>query len=102
MVVTQTIQLRTRGGGDTHDITGQVAGAVQGSDLKDGIVTIFVRGSTGALSTVEYEPGLVADLGDYFDRAVPPDIPYQHDRRGALCRRPPDAGHVAADHLCRL
>jgi secondary thiamine-phosphate synthase enzyme len=81
MVVTQTIQLRTRGGGHTHDITGQVAGAVQGSDLKDGIVTIFVRGSTGALSTVEYEPGLVADLGDYFDRAVPPDIPYQHDRR---------------------
>ena len=81
MVMTQTIQLRTRGDGDVHDITRQVAGAVQASDLKDGIVTVFVRGSTGAVSTVEYEPGLVADLGDYFDRAVPPDIPYQHDRR---------------------
>ena len=81
MIVTQTIQLRTRGNGEIHDITGEVARAVQTSELEGGIVTVFVRGSTGAVSTVEYEPGLVADLGDYFDRTVPPDIPYQHDRR---------------------
>ena len=81
MVVTHNLQLHTRGNGEVHDITAQVAGAVQASDLKDGIVTVFVRGSTGGLSTVEYEPGLVADLGDYFDRAVPQGIPYAHDRR---------------------
>ena len=81
MVVTQTIQLHTRGNGEIHDVTAEVARAVQASDLEDGIVTLFVQGSTGALSTVEYEPGLVADLGTYFDRAVPRDIPYQHDRR---------------------
>ena len=64
-----------------HDVTGDVAEAVRNSGLNDGIVTVFVRGSTGAVSTVEYEPGLVVDLRDYFDRAIPPDIPYQHDRR---------------------
>jgi secondary thiamine-phosphate synthase enzyme len=81
MIVTQTIQLDTQGNGDMHDVTGDVAGAVRNSGLNDGIVTIFVRGSTGAVSTVEYEPGLVTDLRDYFDRAIPSDIPYQHDRR---------------------
>jgi secondary thiamine-phosphate synthase enzyme len=81
MVITHTIQLHTAGNAEIHDITGQVAQAVQASDLKDGIATVFVQGSTGAVSTVEYEPGLVADLGAYFDRVVPRDIPYQHDRR---------------------
>jgi secondary thiamine-phosphate synthase enzyme len=81
MIVTQTIQLDTQGNGDMHDVTGNVSEAVRNSGLNDGIVTIFVRGSTGAVSTVEYEPGLVTDLRDYFDRAIPPDIPYQHDRR---------------------
>lgn len=81
MIVTQTIQLRTRGNGDIHDITGDVTKAVQASGLDGGIVTVFVQGSTGAVGTVEYEPGLVADLHAYFDRAIPSDIPYQHDRR---------------------
>lgn len=81
MVITQTIQLRTRGNGDIHDVTGEVTEAVRASGLSDGIVTVFVQGSTGAVSTVEYESGLVADLRDYFDRAMPPDIAYQHDRR---------------------
>ena len=81
MVVTQTIQLNTGGNGDIHDITGEVASAVRISGLNDGIVTVFVQGSTGAVSTVEYEPGLVDDLQNYFDRAMPPDIPYEHERR---------------------
>ncbi len=81
MVVTQNIQIRTRGNGDIHDITSEITDAVQASGLQDGIVTVFVKGSTGAVSTVEYEPGLVTDLRDFFDRTVPPDIPYQHDRR---------------------
>jgi len=81
MVVTQTIQLRTRGNGDIHDVTPDVTNAVRMSELSNGIVTLFVQGSTGAVSTVEYEPGLVTDLRDCFDRIVPPNISYQHDRR---------------------
>jgi len=81
MIVTGQFHLRTQGNGEVHDVTGEVADAVRTSGLNDGIATVFVQGSTGAVSTVEYEPGLVADLRDYFDRAVPPDIPYQHDRR---------------------
>ena len=81
MIVTGQFHLHTQGNGEVHDVTGEVADAVRTSGLNDGIATVFVQGSTGAVSTVEYEPGLVADLRDYFDRAVPPDIPYQHDRR---------------------
>jgi secondary thiamine-phosphate synthase enzyme len=81
MIVTHTVQLQTRGNGEVHDVSGEVAGAVRASGLNDGIVTVFVQGSTSAVSTVEYEPGLVADLRDYFDRTVPSDVPYQHDRR---------------------
>jgi secondary thiamine-phosphate synthase enzyme len=81
MVVTQTVQLRTQGNGDVRDVTGEVMDAVRASGLDDGIVTVFVQGSTGGVSTIEYEPGLVSDLRSYFDRAAPSDIPYQHDRR---------------------
>jgi secondary thiamine-phosphate synthase enzyme len=81
MVVTQSIELQTRGNGDIHDISGAVAQAVESSALRDGIATVFVQGSTGAVSTIEYEPGLEADLRAYFDRAVPRNIPYEHDRR---------------------
>ena len=81
MVKTQTIELNTQGNGEVHDVTDQVTDVVRASGLSDGIATVFVRGSTGAVSTIEYEPGLEVDLRDYFDRAVPQGIPYQHDRR---------------------
>lgn len=81
MIVTQTLQLHTQGNADIHDITEQVAEKVQASGMNDGTVTIFVQGSTGALSTVEYEPGLVADLRGFFERIAPQNIPYEHDRR---------------------
>lgn len=81
MVVTRSIQLQTQGNGEVHDVTAEVAEAVRASSLRDGIVTLFVQGSTGAVSTIEYEPGLVADLNAYFDRAMPQNIPYQHDLR---------------------
>jgi secondary thiamine-phosphate synthase enzyme len=81
MVKTQTVQLNTQGNAEVHDVTGEVADAVRASGLSDGIVTVFVRGSTGAVSTIEYEPGLEADLRDYFDRTVPQGIPYEHERR---------------------
>jgi len=81
MVVTRRIALKTRGNCDILDITGQVAQEVAGSGLKDGTVTVFVPGSTGGVTTVEYESGLLSDLQDLFDRLAPSNIHYQHNLR---------------------
>jgi secondary thiamine-phosphate synthase enzyme len=81
MVVTRRIGLKTQGNGHIVDITRQVAQEVAGSGLKDGTVTVFVTGSTGGITTVEYESGLLSDLQALFDRIAPSDIHYQHDLR---------------------
>ncbi len=81
MVITDTVSLGTRGNGDVHDITPQVNDAVRASGLRAGIVTVFVPGSTGGVTTVEYESGLITDLSTLFDRVAPTHEHYQHDRR---------------------
>ena len=81
MVITRRIGLRTRGNCHIIDITREVAQEVADSGLKDGIVTIFVPGSTGGITTVEYESGLLSDLQDLFDRLIPSNIHYQHNLR---------------------
>jgi secondary thiamine-phosphate synthase enzyme len=81
MVTTSELQLRTRGHCDIQDITSQVADAVNDSGLEAGIVTIFCPGSTGGLSTIEYEDGVLADLQQVFDEIAPPDRDYRHHRR---------------------
>ena len=81
MVVTRKIGLKTRGNCNILDITRQVAQEVADSGLKDGTVTVFVTGSTGGVTTVEYESGLISDLQDLFDRLAPSNIHYQHNLR---------------------
>ena len=81
MVVTKRIELNNKGNCHIVDITGQVSEEVLRSGLKDGIVTIFVPGSTAGVTTVEYEPGLVSDLQRLFDRVAPADINYRHNLR---------------------
>ena len=81
MVVTRKIGLKTKGDCHIIDITRQVAQEVAGSGLKDGTVTVFVTGSTGGVTTVEYESGLISDLRDLFDRVAPSNITYQHNLR---------------------
>lgn len=81
MVITRELQLRTRGGYDVQDITGQVARAVQESKLKNGIVTIFCPGSTGGLTTIEFEDGIIRDLQQVLDEITPPDRNYRHHLR---------------------
>jgi len=81
MVVTRTIELKTKGNGHILDITRQVAQEVAGSGLKDGTATVFVTGSTGGVTTVEYERGLLSDLQKLFDRVAPSNIPYEHNLR---------------------
>jgi len=81
MVVTKRIQQRTKGRCDIIDITQQLISEVAQSGLKDGIVTVFVVGSTAGLTTIEYEPGLMEDFCTFWQRVAPEGIPYSHDLR---------------------
>ncbi len=81
MIATRELQLRTRGEYDVHDISDQIARAVQESKLQNGIVTVFCPGSTGGLTTIEFENGVVEDLRDVLDEISPPDHPYRHHLR---------------------
>ncbi|MDY6917256.1 MAG: secondary thiamine-phosphate synthase enzyme YjbQ [Chloroflexota bacterium] len=80
MVVTKKIGLRTKGNCDIIDITAHVREGVATSGVNSGTVTLFVAGSTGALTTIEHEPGLLSDFEVMWDRTVPRGIPYEHDR----------------------
>ena len=79
-VVSKTVRLNTRGHCDIVDITSDVAREVGDSGISNGTATVFITGSTAGVTTIEYEPGLLADLKDMWDRVVPRNIPYQHDR----------------------
>jgi secondary thiamine-phosphate synthase enzyme len=63
------------------DVTGQLAESIRNARLKDGIATIFVPGATGALTTIEYEPGLLEDFPTMLDRIAPRNGTYEHERR---------------------
>jgi len=80
MVKTETIGLNTKGHCDIIDITPQVEQQLAESDIDSGIVTVFVTGSTAGLTTIEYEPGLISDLNEMWQRLVPENIPYGHER----------------------
>ena len=81
MIVSERIQIQTRGDGHILDITDQVSRKLRDSGLQDGIITLFTPSSTSALTTIEYESGVVHDLQQLFDRIVPPDIDYRHNLR---------------------
>ena len=78
---THRFTVATAGQGDAHDITKLVTRAVTGSGAAAGLVTVFVVGSTAAITTIEYEPGAVADLNAVFDELAPRDADYAHHRR---------------------
>jgi len=79
--VTKQLSFDTRGEGDIIDVSGMVSEAVSESGVKDGIVTVFVPGSTGALTTIEYEPGLLIDLPNTLERIAPKSLMYEHEKR---------------------
>jgi secondary thiamine-phosphate synthase enzyme len=81
MIVSKELHLRTQGHSDMQDITSQVADTVKDSGLRSGTVTVFCPGSTGGLTTIEYESGAVADLRRVFDEIAPPDRDYRHHLR---------------------
>jgi len=81
MIVTEKLSFSTKGNGDVIDITPQVAEKVAKSGLSSGTATVFVTGSTAGVTTIEFEPGLVADLKEVWQKLVPEGVPYQHDSR---------------------
>jgi len=81
MVVTREITLNTRGECDIIDITPDIEQEVAKAGMAKGVATIFVAGSTAGLTTIEFESGVLADLQGMWERIVPKDITYAHDRR---------------------
>jgi secondary thiamine-phosphate synthase enzyme len=78
-VLTKTIQIRSKGEVDIIDITDQASKAIEESKIENGIITVFVSGSTAAVTTIEYEPGLKYDFPEMLSRVAPKDIEYKHD-----------------------
>jgi secondary thiamine-phosphate synthase enzyme len=76
-----TVSLRTSARDEVIDITGKVQDIVSKSGIDNGLACIFVAGSTAAVTTVEFEPGLVKDLNEAMDRLYPKGIDYDHHRR---------------------
>ena len=78
-VVSKKIHISSGGEGDIIDITQQISNAIKESKIANGLVTVFVSGSTAAITTIEYEPGLKSDFPEMLSRVVPRDIEYKHD-----------------------
>jgi secondary thiamine-phosphate synthase enzyme len=81
MVVTKTAEIRTTGLTDILDITGLATEHLAESGIRHGAMILFVPGSTGALTTIEYESGVLEDLAEAIERLAPRDIQYAHDQR---------------------
>ena len=78
-IINDKIELRTKGNGDLINITDKVADIVSFSGVKNGQVTVFVVGSTAAIITFEYEPGLIKDVNELCDKLIPQKTHYHHD-----------------------
>ena len=81
MVITRKISLQTKGNCDITDITPQVEQQVAEADINSGTATLFVAGSTAGISTIEFESGALSDFQSMWERNIPQNIPYNHDRR---------------------
>lgn len=80
-IFTDTFVLNTKGFGDTIDITERVKEAMEESGIENGLATVFCPGSTGTITTIEYESGVIKDLQEILEKIVPSDVPYEHDKR---------------------
>jgi secondary thiamine-phosphate synthase enzyme len=80
VVHSDTIELSTKGFGDTQDITDAVTKIQEESGVQNGLVTVFCQGSTGTITTIEFEPGVIQDLKIALEKIAPSSVPYQHDK----------------------
>lgn len=78
-IKTKTIEKNTEGFSDVLNITGDVETFIEKCNVKNGIVTVFVPGSTGAVTTVEFEPGLKKDIPEFVEKILPENAYYHHN-----------------------
>ena len=79
-ISTKSIKIHSKGENDMIDLTEEISNFVKKSDISNGIATVFVSGSTGSVTTIEYEPGLIKDFPEMLDRIAPRDLDYGHER----------------------
>jgi secondary thiamine-phosphate synthase enzyme len=80
-VKTSKLTETTNGFCDIIDITAKITAQVRNAEIKDGLLTLFVSGSTASLTTIEHEPGLVQDLKEFIEKLIPSNRRYHHDDR---------------------
>ncbi|MFH1888453.1 MAG: secondary thiamine-phosphate synthase enzyme YjbQ [Candidatus Omnitrophota bacterium] len=78
-IITEKISLHTKGNPDLINITEEVRVILSNSKLKEGSITLFMVGSTAALTTFEYEPGMIKDMRDLYEKLIPRNKSYAHD-----------------------
>ncbi len=81
MNYSEKFSLSTKGFSDIIDITDHVGSAIGRSKMENGLVTVFCPGSTGSVTTIEYESGVLRDLQKAIEKIAPSNIPYEHDKR---------------------
>jgi len=79
-VLTKPIKIHSKGENDMVDLTQKIADYVKQSKVSNGIITIFVAGSTGSIITIEFEPGLIRDFPEMLSRIIPKDLDYGHEQ----------------------
>lgn len=80
-VISDSLSFSTGGFSDMKDLTGDVSKKLAENKLQNGIVNLFVPGSTGGLTTIEYESGLVQDFSELMEKIIPSNVTYHHDAR---------------------
>ena len=78
-IINKKIMLDTKGPGDLINITEEISNILASSGLRNGNLTVFVTGSTAAITTFEYEPGLIKDMKDFYEKLIPSGKHYHHD-----------------------
>lgn len=79
-VACKRIQISTHGQGEMLNVTSEIAREVNNSGVNSGTVTVFIPGSTAGITTIEYEPGLVSDMSEMWERVIPSGSTYEHNK----------------------
>ncbi|MCX6562056.1 MAG: secondary thiamine-phosphate synthase enzyme YjbQ [Candidatus Aminicenantes bacterium] len=80
-IISDSLNISTEGFNDMKDLTPLIVERLASHRLKDGLLNVFVPGSTAGVTTIEYEPGLVEDFSRFMEKVAPSNVPYNHDRR---------------------
>jgi len=78
-IITDSIEISTKGHTDIIDITSHIDAVLKNSGLLEGSLTVFVAGSTAGITSIEYEPGLLKDIPEAFEKFAPTGVTYHHD-----------------------